>query len=322
MKPDTLKVANLRVQFDQRHGSSKTVLAVEDVSFEMGESEIVSIVGESGSGKTTLARCIAGLTHVTSGSIKYGGTEVRSLRGKDLVQYRREVQIVFQDPFGSLNPRHDVFTAISTPLRRLNGENSSSQLADKVQGLLREVGLEPNEVIRRYPHQLSGGQRQRVNIARALAPNPKLLIADEPITMLDAAQRLNIISLLSELNTKRKIAILLITHDLASAKILSHRILVMYLGRLVEEGPMEDVLSKPHHPYVRLILEATPSMQKQMGVLTNTSTALIEESMGVQNGCVFRPRCKYATSICNEVVPNLEEKSPSHQAACHNPLNI
>jgi len=296
------------------------------VSFDINESEILSVVGESGSGKTTIANCIMALTTPNSGSIKYNGAEVSALRGKKLKDYRREVQVIYQDPFESLNPRLDVYSTLSIPIIRLTNETKQAVIVEKVRRLLSEVGLEPDEAIHKLPHQLSGGERQRINVARALAPGPKLLIADEPITMLDASQRLNILSLLLELKEKRNLTILLITHDLASAKIMSDRTAVMYSGKLVEIGPTDSILTHPFHPYSELILTATPKLTETREVLANTLSAVsyssgIEESQSIQRGCVFQPRCKYAKKKCVDVEPKLEEKSSSHYAACHYPLS-
>ena len=261
-----LEVTNLRVHFTKTRGvirrQSINIKAVDDVSFKLNESDIVSVVGESGSGKTTLARCIMGLSVPTSGSIKFNGIEVTKLRGKALHDYRREVQMIFQDPFETLNPGNNVFTTLSLPIKHLTGETKPQVIREKIWSLLEEIGLDPAEVAERYPHQLSGGQRQRINIARALATDPKLLIADEPITMLDAAQRKNILSLLNDLKLTRNLTMLMITHDLASAKVMSQRTMVMYQGKFVETGDSQTVFTHPHDPYVKLILKSTPTLEQ------------------------------------------------------------
>ncbi len=321
-----LRVENLRAYFSTAHGyfsrGDSVIKAVDNVTFNVDESEFVSIVGESGSGKTTIARCVMGLTSPSAGSIKFNGMEVSGLKGRDRLDYWRSVQVIYQDPFESLNPRRNVFSTIANPMRHLAGEKNNGVIEETVIRLLKEVGLNPDKVMRRLPHQLSGGERQRVNIARALAPNPKLLIADEPITMLDAAQRFNVISLLIQLRAKRKLSILMITHDMSSARLASDRILVMYLGKLVEVGQSQSIFAKPHHPYTELILTSTPGLQTtaQLGE-DQTSSAVLEESLDVTQGCIFRPRCKYATQVCASVEPELLEKSRAHLAACHNPLN-
>ena len=320
-----LKVSDLCVYFKSTTGSFRlkesTVIAVDQVSFSLGKSEVVAVVGESGSGKTTLARCIMGLVEPTSGSIAFDGKEISRSKAIDSRDYRRAVQIIYQDPFESLTPRLNVHETIAMPLRELLGMKDKSQITARVRQLLEEVGLDPSEVMYRFPHQLSGGQRQRVNIARALAPDPKLLVADEPITMLDAAQRMNILYLLSELKEKRNLTVLFITHDLASANVISERILVMYLGKVVELGNTKSVLSKPKHPYVELIMGATPSLHTK-DPYNNLQLTWIEDSANLRKGCVFYPRCKYRTDACKESIPPLEPKDDSDHTACFHPLNM
>ncbi|MHB8566163.1 MAG: oligopeptide/dipeptide ABC transporter ATP-binding protein [Nitrososphaerales archaeon] len=318
-----ISISNMKAYFKQTKGTLRRrttlIKAVDDVSFDVRNSEVLSLVGESGSGKTTIARCVAALSKPTSGSIKFNGTEVTTLKGKGLTSYRRDVQIIFQDPFESLYSRFDVFTAISTPLIELTGVKDHSKLEEMVGGLLMEVGLNPIDYMHRLPHQLSGGERQRISIARALAPSPKLLVADEPITMLDASQRLNVLSILMQLKERRNLTVLLITHDLASAKLVSNRTAVLYRGRLVELGRTLDILSRPQHPYTELILQATPDVEGDIPSFGNLGG--IEESEVVKQGCIFRPRCKYATQVCSEVDPPLIERSMGRLVACHNALN-
>ena len=230
--------------------------------------------------------------------------------------------MVFQDPYECLNPRQTVYSMVSMPIRYLLGLKNDSEIQQMVRGLLEEVRLNPSETMNKYAHQLSGGERQRVNIAKALAPNPKILLLDEPITMLDAAQRLNVLHLLSSLKKKRNLTMLMITHDLASSKVISDRIIVMYLGKEVETGPINDVLARPYHPYVELMRESMPSLkslEENPAEIQRVPWRRIEET--VTAGCIFRPRCKYATEVCKTVDPKLEEKSRLHLAACHNPLN-
>ncbi|MGI0080766.1 MAG: oligopeptide/dipeptide ABC transporter ATP-binding protein [Nitrososphaerales archaeon] len=319
-----LSITNLKVYFKKVKGTfaRKTtfIKAVDDVSFQIRKSEVLCLVGESGSGKTTIARCVAALQRPTSGSIVFENQNITNLRGKNLKNYRRQVQIIFQDPFESLYSRFDVFTTIATPITELTGVDSRSELRDMVSSLLTEVGLNPAEYMHRLPHQLSGGERQRISIARALAPSPKMLVADEPITMLDASQRLNILSILMQLKERRNLSILLITHDLASARLVSDTAAVLYRGKLVELGETDAMLSRPHHPYTNLILESTPDIDAPLRE-GQSPVGGIEESEYVSQGCVFRPRCMYATAICEEEEPQLLEKSQKHSTACHNPLN-
>ncbi|MFI5419473.1 MAG: oligopeptide/dipeptide ABC transporter ATP-binding protein [Nitrososphaerales archaeon] len=321
-----LELNDLTVAFRKVRGimssTSSIFTAVDHVSFEIFESEFISLVGESGSGKTTIARCITLLTNPSSGTIAYKGSDITKMKGKDLVNYRREVQIVYQDPFESLNPRQDVFSIVSAPIKHLLGEKNKSVLMNEVSDLLREVGLDPLIVLHKYPHQLSGGERQRINIARAFAAKPKLLIADEPVTMLDATQRFNVLSLLMKLKETRNLTVLMITHDLPSAQLVSDRTFVVYLGKIVEQGFTRDVIQHPHHPYVELIMSSIPKpnwLSEQAGAKQGRG---IEESIGMLRGCSFTPRCKYSLPICKNDEPSLQEKTPKHFAACHNPINV
>ncbi len=321
-----LKVTDLSIHFKSQTGTFRkkesTIRAVSEVSFSLSRSELVAIVGESGSGKTTLARCILGLVKPSSGSIIFNGSDITKLKDKDLFNYRRAVQIIYQDPFESLTPRLNVYDTLAIPLTELLGMKKKEELTERIRTLLEEVGLDPSEVMYRFPHQLSGGQRQRVNIARALAPNPMLLVADEPITMLDAAQRMNILYLLSELQKKRNLTVLLITHDLASARMICKRTMVMYLGKLVEVGDTNVILTKPKHPYVQLILDAMPTLTSKNPYDSPQQLTWIEDSVHLRKGCVFQPRCKYSTEICKEQMPPLTMKRDSDYAACHNPINM
>ncbi len=313
-----ISVKDLCVDFKTKGG---TLQAVRTVTFDLHESEVLSIVGESGSGKTTVARCVTRLMKPTTGSIKYEGMEISNLKGKELIDYRRKVQMIFQDPFESLNPRQDVFTAISTPIQSLLGEKNQTRLYKAVGDLLEEVGLEPARVMNRFPHQISGGEKQRVSIARALAVNPRVLVADEPITMLDSAQRLNVLSILKELKEKRNMTVMIITHDLASAKLLSNRIIVMYRGNVFEAGQTDEILVQPHHPYTELILASMPDVDLHKPGRDPAVGDWGDTAAMTSRGCIFRPRCKYATEICQNTEPPLELKSPGHLAACHNALN-
>jgi peptide/nickel transport system ATP-binding protein len=319
-----LQVSGLNVHFKRSSivgkRGTEIVKAVNDVSFELKKSDITSIVGESGSGKTTVARCILKLLEPDSGSIKFEGRDIKGLKGEELQKYRRDVQIIYQDPFESLNPRHNVLTTVGLPIRFLTGTHNDSEIFEQVTKLLGEVGLDPANTIHRFPHQLSGGQRQRVSIARALACGPKLLIADEPITMLDAAQRMNILSLIHDLIARRNLTVLIITHDLASARLISQKTIVMYVGRIVEYANTESILNEPRHPYVELLLKASPGLNMAMPSYDEYTSGTIEDSAALTKGCVFRPRCKYAQAKCADVSPPLEQKAPDHFAACHYPL--
>ena len=320
-----LEVKDLAVHFTSSsgifHKSESTIRAVDKISFSVKPSEVVAIVGESGSGKTTLGKCLVKLVEPTSGTISLNGADITKVGRKDMRQFRRDVQMIYQDPFESLTPRMSVYDTLSMPLIELLDMKDKEQITARVKALLEETGLDPGEVMYRYPHQLSGGQRQRVNIARALAPNPKLLIADEPITMLDAAQRMNILYLLSELRSKRNLTVIFITHDLASARLLCDRTLVMYLGKIVEEGETKVVLKDPVHPYVELILKALPTLTA-VNPYNETNLTWIEDTSINRQGCVFEPRCKYRTEVCKTTEPKMEAKLPQHFAACYHPLAL
>ena len=313
-----LQIRNLFVNFEGRRGA-RIVRAVDNVSFDLFESEVFSMVGESGSGKTTLARCICLLNRPSSGSILHKGIDITKLKGRAVKEYRKDVQIVYQDPFESLNPRHTILKTLSGPIKNLLGEKNMAEVQRRASSALEEVGLDPNLMLERYPHQLSGGERQRVNIARAIVPEPKVLIADEPTTMLDAEQRINILSLIMRLKARKKLTVFMITHDMASARIIGGRIGVMYLGKLMELGDARTVLSAPLHPYVELMEAAIPRIHG--GGRSLDDVPPMDEKERLEKGCVFVPRCKYASSTCHEAEPILEAKTELHFAACHHPLD-
>jgi peptide/nickel transport system ATP-binding protein len=295
------------------------VHAVDDVSFELRPGTITALVGESGSGKSTVARLLAHLYEPSSGAVLFEGNDVSHVRRRrDVLRYRSQVQMIFQDPFGSLNPVKTVRHHVERPLR-IHRVVPSNQVERRVHELLRTVGLvPPDEVAAKYPHELSGGQRQRVAIARALAVEPKVVLADEPISMLDVSIRIGILNLMARLKDEHDIAFLYVTHDLASARYVADDILVMYAGQIVESGPIEDVLSEPLHPYTRLLLDAVPDPA------TKTETQQIELRKGDTTaavdpveGCRFRARCPLAIEICSQVTPQLVEARPRHSARCH-----
>ncbi len=321
-----VEVNGLRVTFFQGRGfftrHANVIKAVDDVSFNVNRSEILSLVGESGSGKTTIGRCIAGLVAVNAGSIKFDGKEqVTKLKGSALIDYHKNVQMIFQDPYASLNPRRNVFDTISIPIKRLNGERDQSKIRKQVRDLLIEVGLDAENYLSKLPHQLSGGERQRVNIARCLASNPKLLIADEPTSMLDASQRLNILVLLDQLKLKRDLSVILITHDLASAKKIGGRTAILYRGKIMEIGPTSTILSHPHHPYTELLLASSPRIDLSKDRYNEKAKIVPQIKESEEGGCVFRSRCKYATEICRAREPELLEVERGCRVACHNSLN-
>jgi peptide/nickel transport system ATP-binding protein len=295
------------------------VHAVEDVSFELRPGRITALVGESGSGKSTVARLLARLHEPSAGEVLFEGNDVSHVRRRrDVLRYRSQVQMIFQDPFGSLNPVKTIRHHIERPLR-IHRIVAPAQIEERVHDLLRTVGLVPPEdIAAKFPHELSGGQRQRVSIARALAVEPKVVLADEPISMLDVSIRIGILNLMLRLKEEHGIAFLYVTHDLASARYVADDILVMYAGQIVERGPIEQVLAAPLHPYTRLLLAAVPDPA------TNLQAQRIEIRKGRASaavdppeGCRFVTRCPLAIDVCSRVTPPLVEAKPKQAARCH-----
>jgi oligopeptide transport system ATP-binding protein len=299
------------------------VHAVDDVSFELRAGETLGLVGESGCGKSTLARCIARLYDITSGSLMFEGNDITAYSRRQLRPVRRDLQMVFQDPYASLNPRKRVGAIISDPLR-IHKAGSREQIRQRVVDLLELVGLS-SEHINRYPHEFSGGQRQRIGVARALALKPKLVIADEPVSALDVSIRAQVINLLDDLQDELGLTYLFIAHDLGVVRHVSDRIAVMYLGKIVEISPAEELYERPVHPYTEALLSAVPipdpdlSAARQQIVLEGD----VPSPISPPTGCRFHPRCRYATDICTTEEPQLAQHgSLGHLAACHHPLTM
>jgi oligopeptide transport system ATP-binding protein len=310
MTDSLLQVTDLRVEFDAR-------VALYDVTFDLFAGETLGLVGESGSGKSTLARAILHLVRPCKGSVVWRGQDLLSCESAVLRRLRRDLQIVFQDPLASLDPRMTVGESIAEPLRIFEpGLNADARRA-RVGGMLRKVGLGA-DMIGRYPHEFSGGQCQRIGIARAMILSPMLLICDEPVSSLDVSIQGQIVNLLLDLQRDAGTAMLFISHNLAVVRHLSHRVLVMYSGRLVEIAPRDALFAVPIHPYTRALLAAVPSgvpMQRAGPKPPVLPEAFAPRPPGT--GCAFRDRCAYALPICAEVVPPLEETVPGHWAACH-----
>ena len=300
----TLEVRDLSKTF-------KNVHAVEDVSFTLQPGRITALVGESGSGKSTIARLLVRLYKPTAGTIQLGDRDVARDRSKrSLRRYRSQVQMIFQDPFGSLNPAKTIHHHIARPLK-IHGIVPDHEVDARVHELLQTVGLvPPQHVAAKYPHQLSGGQRQRVAIARALAVEPTVLLADEPTSMLDVSIRIGILNLMLQLKEERQIAFLYVTHDLASARYVADDILVMYAGQIVEQGPIEQVLAAPLHPYTQLLLSAVPGASGRIRIRPAQTEAPLA-------GCRFVDRCPLAIAVCSEITPRLVEARPQQSARCH-----
>ncbi len=312
-----LEVRNLEKRF-QLGGTIKRpqVHAVDDVSFELEAGTITALVGESGSGKSTVARLLARLHTPTSGSVFFEGGDAAKLRSrKEELHYRSQVQIIFQDPFASLNPVKTIRHHLARPLQ-LHGIVPRRQIDERIHELLSSVGLTPpDKVAAKYPHQLSGGQRQRVAIARALAVEPKVVLADEPTSMLDVSIRIGILNLMLKLKEERDLAFLYVTHDLAAARYVADEILVMYAGQIVEQGPIEQVLAEPLHPYTQLLLDAAPDPGVEAKWIEFGAPA--SAAVDPVEGCRFVARCPLAIDLCSERTPRLVEARPAQLGRCH-----
>jgi oligopeptide/dipeptide ABC transporter ATP-binding protein len=310
-----LEVEHLRKHFSV--GSAlgrKDLVAVDDISFELRRGETLAVVGESGSGKSTLARCIVGLIAPTSGSVRLQGEELTTLRRRQLAKRYRAIQMVFQDPNSSLNPRMTVEQIIGEPLK-LQLKMRSDARHERVQELLSLVAL-GTDFAQRLPHQLSGGQRQRIGIARAIAMEPEVLILDEPTSSLDVSVRAEILELLSELQTRLHLGYLLITHDLHVARATADRVLVMYLGGVVEQGPIGDVFDDPLHPYTKALLSATPVARWGPPRDRIVLAGEVPSPVDLPPGCRLADRCPYALESCHLKRPPLVQINGSHAVAC------
>jgi peptide/nickel transport system ATP-binding protein len=315
----------LRVDRMSRHfkiGSAvsrRTLHAVDDVSFSVGEHEIVAIAGESGSGKSTVARVLAKIYKPTSGEVYFQGKPLSAFRSRrEKLRYSGLVPMVFQDPFASINPVFRVSHGVMRALSLHRPELSRDQRFSEAARVFDAVGLNPGaEVLQRYPHELSGGQRQRVGFAQALAMRPKLILADEPVSMLDVSIRIGLLNVMAKLRDEEGVSILYITHDLASARYVSDRLVVMYAGHLVETGAVEDVLAGPRHPYTQLLLSAVPDPRAELNVAAEIDRGEPPKVVNPAPGCRFRWRCPLAIDICHQVTPQLLELAPGHEAACH-----
>jgi peptide/nickel transport system ATP-binding protein len=318
----SLGVSDLTVVFRQRGGPA--LRAVDNVSFELAAGQTLALVGESGSGKSTVVRAVAQLVKPSSGAIALDGRPA-GRRGRALRDYRQHVQVIFQDPFASLNPMHTVRHHLARPLQLRAGHVRGPGLDGEIDDLLRSVNLTPpDEIARKHPHELSGGQRQRVAIARALATRPEVLLADEPVSMLDVSIRLEILNLLDRLKRERNLAMLYVTHDLATARHFSSEIMVMYRGEIVERGPSDDVILHPSHPYTQILANAAPNPATPRAALTAARRQRLADraardaekrELTVAVGCRFRSRCPHAMPVC-EQPPPAAETGAGHIARC------
>ena len=320
-----LEVRNLTKHFPIKRGLLKrtvgTVKAVDDVSFDIKTGETLGLVGESGCGKTTTSRCLLRAIEPTSGEIMFRTAEgnevnVATLPNRELRPLRREMQMIFQDPFSSLNSRMSLLDIVGEPLL-VHGMSNRQERQDRVSELLRLVGLRP-EYMQRYPHAFSGGERQRIGIARALALHPRLVVADEPVSALDVSVQAQVINLLMDLQSEFELTYLFVAHDLSVVKQISDRVVVMYVGKIVEMANTEEMFTNPKHPYTEALLAAVPvpdpRARRQDRKLLQGEVA---NPANPPSGCYFHPRCPYVQDVCRTETPSLQQVSPGHYASCH-----
>jgi oligopeptide transport system ATP-binding protein len=316
-----LQIENLKTHFPIERGvilrkRIGTVRAVDGVSFSLARGEIIGLVGESGCGKSTLGRTILQLIPPTEGTVVLAGKNLAGLNKTDLRAARADFQMIFQDPYASLNPRMTVFDALAEAMRA-HRKIPAAEINERVAALMQKVGLSPR-FVKKYPHEFSGGQRQRIAIARALAVEPKLIIADEPVSALDVSIQAQIINLLAKLSREMQLTLIFISHDLSVVKHISDRIAVMYLGRIVEMGPAVQVFERPLHPYTKALVSAVPipdperEKQRQRVILSGDPPSPLNPPAG----CAFHPRCAYATAECSRAVPELQNFDVSRRTAC------
>jgi len=317
--PSVLEVQDLKTYFPVRKGLLRRTVghvhAVDGVSFSIGAGETLGLVGESGCGKTTVGRSVLRLIEPTGGTIRLGGRDITRLGRAELRPFRREMQIIFQDPFSSLNPRMRAGDIVGEPLK-VHGAVPGAERRNRVAALFARVGLSEAQMDN-YPHQFSGGQRQRIGVARALALNPKLIVGDEPVSALDVSIQAQVINLLTDLQRELGLAYLFISHNLAVVEHISHRIAVMYLGRIVEHTDRETLFRKPLHPYTEALLAAVPVPDPAARRAKRVLQGDVPSPLHPPAGCHFHTRCPYAEARCRSETPRLREIEPGHHVACH-----
>ncbi|MEY8840774.1 ABC transporter ATP-binding protein [Cribrihabitans sp. XS_ASV171] len=323
-----LDVRNLEQKFDVSGGlldrlsfskgrilsPRRVVQAVNGVSFEVKQGEVLALVGESGCGKSTVAKTIARIHNPTGGTIRIDGQEVQGLSDRDLLPVRSKMQMIFQDPYASLNPRQKVRDIVAEPLLEQTGNRAEAR--EKTEALLARVGLN-TEHAGRYPHQFSGGQRQRIGIARALSVNPRFIIADEPVSALDVSIQAQILNLMMDLRDEFGLAYLFISHDLSVVHHIADRVAVMYLGFMVETAPRDTLFARPRHPYTRALLSAAPSLDPAKKAQQIELTGEVPSALSLPSGCCFRTRCPFAWERCAAERPALRDTGDGQQVACH-----
>lgn len=324
-KPVILEVNDLKKFFPIQKGFFRRVVgqirAVDGVSFFINEGETLGLVGESGCGKTTTARCILRAVEPSEGEILFqkGSGEkvdIATLSDEDMRVLRSEIQLIFQDPYASLNPRHNIFDIIGEPLFVIQQMTNREERQARVTELMQLVGLRP-EYMQRFPHAFSGGQRQRIVIARALALNPRLIVADEPVSALDVSVQAQVLNLMLDLQRKLNLTYLFVAHDLSVVKYISDRVAVMYVGKLVEMSPTDELFYKPLHPYTAALMKAVPVADPRVRSAMIELEGDVPSPANPPSGCYFHPRCEYAIDICSKEAPQLRELRPDHFVSCH-----
>ncbi|NBJ12865.1 ABC transporter ATP-binding protein [Microvirga arsenatis] len=306
-----LSVQGLTKQFQTRSG---TVKAVDGVSFDVKRGTIVGLVGESGSGKTTAGRCTLRLVEPNDGKIVFDGVDLRMLSEREMRTYRSRLQIIFQDPYSSLNPRLRIDQIIGEAID-IHRPVRGSARQDRIAELLQRVGLSP-DAARRYPHEFSGGQRQRIGIARALAVEPDFIVADEPVSALDVSVQAQVLNLIQDLQQDFGLTMLFIAHDLSVVEYICDEVVVMYLGRVMERGPSREIYAMPRHPYTQALLSAAPLPDPKASRQRIVLKGDIPSPLNPPSGCVFRTRCRFAVGACTEIVPPLKDVGKNHSVAC------
>ncbi len=319
-----LNVENLKTHFPIKTGLLRKTVgyikAVDGVSFSINRGRVFGLVGESGCGKSTVARTIIRLEKATSGKVIFNNLDVLNASKEQLQEFRRDVSLVFQDPYSSLNPRMTVGNIIGEPVK-FHRIAKGRELYDRVSDILEKVGLS-HEYINRYPHEFSGGQRQRVSIARALALNPQLVICDEPVSALDVSIQAQILNLLKDIQAELDLTLLFIAHDLAVVQFFCDFIAVMYLGKIVEQAESRVLYERPFHPYTEALMSAIPQVDPSLRKKRVVPKGEVPSNVNPPGGCPFHPRCRYAQDKCSKIVPELEFKEDGHTVACHFPLSI
>jgi oligopeptide/dipeptide ABC transporter ATP-binding protein len=318
-----LNVSHLKKFYQKNEGlfsfHKEKVHAVDDVSFSLKEGETIGIVGESGCGKSTLGKAILRLFEIDGGHIYFENKDIALLPAKDLREIRKDMQMIFQDPYGSLNPRMTIYEILKEPFSIHKLSLRKEEIEKKIKDLIKEVGLN-EDALSKFPHEFSGGQKQRISIARALALRPKLIICDEPVSALDVSIQAQILNLMKGLQDKYKLSFVFISHNLAVVEYISHTIAVMYLGRLVEIGHTKDIFQRPFHPYTASLLRSIPNHRHLEKRYQETIKGELPNPLNPPSGCHFHTRCPFAQDICKTQTPvlrSLESKDPDHKVACH-----